>query len=118
LEIKFVYIVSPLKEETDQELESFYLPSNKVGKFKVSFNIKPPDYSTLSLQQIIGVTIILLVISYKNHEFMRVGYYLNNEILLKEDETEKIKNKLSLEYIKREILTTKPRVTIFPCLFD
>lgn len=68
----------------------------------------------VSLEQIIGVTVILFVVSYDNQEFIRIGYYLNNEISLNEEEIKKLEEKLPLDLIKREVLTGKPRVTIFP----
>ena len=38
-----------------------------------------PDSSKLPAQDVVGVTVILLTCSYKDQEFIRVGYYVNNE---------------------------------------
>lgn len=38
-----------------------------------------PDVSKLPRDDIVGVTVILLTCSYENREFVRVGYYVNNE---------------------------------------
>lgn len=95
-------------------MESFYLPSNKKGKFKVFLNIKAPDFTPIPFEQIPGVTVILFVVSYDNQEFIRIGYYLNNEVNLNEEEINKFGEQIPLKLIKREILTSKPRVTIFP----
>ena len=35
--------------------------------------------SKLPREDIVGVTVILLTCSYENKEFVRVGYYVNNE---------------------------------------
>ncbi len=35
--------------------------------------------SKLPRDDIVGVTVILLTCSYENREFVRVGYYVNNE---------------------------------------
>lgn len=39
----------------------------------------PPDPSKILDQDVIGVTVILLTCSYKDREFIRVGYYVNND---------------------------------------
>jgi histone chaperone ASF1 len=61
---------------------------------------------------VLGVTVILLSCSYEGREFVRVGYYVNNEYA---DETlvENPPAKPIIEKIKRNILAEKPRVTRF-----
>lgn len=39
----------------------------------------PPDTSKIPLQDAVGVTVVLLTCSYRSKEFIRVGYYVNNE---------------------------------------
>ena len=39
----------------------------------------PPDCSKIPREDAVGVTVVLLTCSYKNQEFIRVGYYVNNE---------------------------------------
>jgi histone chaperone ASF1 len=39
----------------------------------------PPDFSKIPADDIVGVTIILLTCAYRSQEFLRVGYYVNNE---------------------------------------
>lgn len=40
---------------------------------------EPPDPGKIPSQDVVGVTVVLLTCSYKNQEFIRVGYYVNNE---------------------------------------
>jgi len=63
------------------------------------------------------VTVILLTCSYDEREFVRVGYYVNNEYV---DETlaNEPPAKPLLEKIKRNILAEKPRVTRFAIKWD
>jgi histone chaperone ASF1 len=58
------------------------------------------------------VTVILLTCSYDDREFVRVGYYVNNEY---KDEAlaENPPAKPVIEKIQRNILAEKPRVTRF-----
>ena len=38
-----------------------------------------PDTSKIPPEDVVGVTVVLLTCSYKSSEFVRVGYYVNNE---------------------------------------
>ena len=72
---------------------------------------KLPDNDDL-----LGVTVVLVTCSYKEREFVRVGYYVNNEYTGEYDEEvgpPKGKN-LDLRMVQRQILADKPRVTKFP----
>ena len=40
---------------------------------------KSPDPSQIPDEDLVGVTVVLLTCSYKDREFVRVGYYVNNE---------------------------------------
>ena len=64
-----------------------------------------------------GVTVILLTCAYNGTEFIRVGYYVNNEYA---DEAlrEAPPAQVDIERVARNILAEKPRVTRFPCPFD
>lgn len=62
----------------------------------------------------LGVTVVLITCSYKGQEFIRVGYYVNNEYALPLAEGEEPPRPLDPDLIRRNILADKPRVTRFP----
>jgi histone chaperone ASF1 len=111
-QINAIYITSPLEKKNDQELELFTLPAQKIGKFKVILKIQPPNYNNFKVEEIMEITVILLIISYQKNELIRIGYYLNNEFLY-ENKTEQ-KNLYHKKNIIRKILSDKPRITYFP----
>lgn len=76
----------------------------------------PPDPSKIREEDIIGVTVLLLTCSYMGQEFVRVGYYVNNDY---EDEQlrEEPPSKVLVDKVQRNILSDKPRVTKFPINF-
>ena len=39
----------------------------------------PPEPSKIPREDAVGVTVVLLTCSYRKAEFIRVGYYVNNE---------------------------------------
>lgn len=76
----------------------------------------PPDPSKIGDEDIIGVTVLLLTCSYLGQEFIRVGYYVNNDYndeQLKEEPPARV----IIDRVQRNILTDKPRVTKFPINF-
>lgn len=70
-----------------------------------------------SEQDAVGVTIVLLTCSYRGQEFVRVGYFINNDYTDPE-----LKNvpppKPLFDKLTRNILATKPRVTRFKINWD
>jgi len=79
LEWKLLYVGSADNSEYDQELDSVFVGPVSVGKNKFTFKAPPANFSKIPRQDILGVTVILLTCSYKGSEFIRVGYYINNE---------------------------------------
>ena len=76
----------------------------------------PPDPSKIHEGDIIGVTVLLLTCSYLGQEFVRVGYYVNNDY---DDEQLRAEppQKVLIDRVQRNILADKPRVTKFPINF-
>ena len=79
-----------------------------VGVNKFIFEADPPDLKRIPQTEILGVTVILLTCSYDGREFVRVGYYVNNEY-----DTEELREnppaKVQVDRVVRNILAEKPR---------
>lgn len=58
------------------------------------------------------MTVILIICSYREQEFVRVGYYVNNEYT-EEIDPENPPRPVDLSKLQRNILADKPRVTRF-----
>lgn len=112
LEWKIVYVGSAESEEYDQILDTVYVGPVPEGRHKFVFNADPPEPKKIPTGDIVGVTVILLTCSYREQEFIRVGYYVSNEY---EDPemTENPPSEPDLEKLKRNILASNPRVTKF-----
>ncbi|KAF2466811.1 histone deposition protein Asf1 [Lindgomyces ingoldianus] len=117
LEWKLTYVGSATSSEYDQELDSVLVGPLPVGINKFVFRADPPDLSRIPNSEIIGVTVILLSCSYEDREFVRVGYYVNNEYT---DEALQLEPpaKPIIEKVRRSILAEKPRVTRFAIKWD
>ncbi|KAG6398903.1 hypothetical protein SASPL_140374 [Salvia splendens] len=116
LEWKLIYVGSAEDETYDQVLESVLVGPVNVGNYRFVFQADSPDPSKIQEEDIIGVTVLLLTCSYQGQEFVRVGYYVNNDY---EDEQLKAEppQKVLIDKVQRNILADKPRVTKFPINF-
>jgi histone chaperone ASF1 len=107
----------PIRSEHDQELDSLLVGPIPVGVNKFVFEADPPKIARIPATEIIGVTVILLSCSYDDREFVRVGYYVNNEYT-DEALAEDPPAKPVIEKVRRNILAEKPRVTRFAIKWD
>lgn len=98
--------------EYDQELDSLLVGPIPVGVNKFIFEADAPDVNRIPSSEMLGVTVILLTCSYDGREFVRVGYYVNNEYDNEELATDP-PSKPIIERIRRNVLAEKPRVTRF-----
>ncbi|BCR85619.1 nucleosome assembly factor ASF1 [Aspergillus chevalieri] len=117
LEWKLTYVGSATSSEYDQELDSVLVGPIPVGVNKFIFEVNPPDLKRIPDSDILGVTVILLTCSYDGREFVRVGYYVNNEYDSEELRAEPPAKPI-IERINRNILAEKPRVTRFAIKWD
>ncbi|ETV69730.1 hypothetical protein H257_14579 [Aphanomyces astaci] len=113
LEWKITYVGSAEDESRDQVLEEVLVGPVPVGTNKFVFQSEPPDSSIIPEEDKVGVTVVLVTCSYKSREFVRVGYYVNNDYtdpFLLENPPAIV----DIHKLQRNILADKPRVTRFP----
>ncbi|KAH6847334.1 ASF1 like histone chaperone-domain-containing protein [Chaetomium sp. MPI-CAGE-AT-0009] len=117
LEWKLTYVGSAQSDNYDQELDSLLVGPIPVGINKFVFEADPPDTKRIPIDELLGVTVILLTCAYDGREFVRVGYYVNNEY-----ESDELRDeppaKPDVEKIRRNVLANKPRVTRFAIKWD
>ena len=131
-----IYIGSASSPEYDQELESVFVGPIVPGINKFVLSAPAPDPEKIPDEDILGATVVLLTCSYFEKEFIRVGYYVNNEIPEEDAQMGKtgedardgsddaagtalpavlpVKRPSDYSKIRRVILSEEPRVTEFP----
>ena len=116
MEWKVLYVGSAHDSSRDQVLDEILVGPVPVGVNKFVLQADAPDPSKLPPDEIVGVTVVLVTCSYQEREFVRIGYYVNNEytLPLAEDEVPPSWPQLNLANVQRHILADKPRVTKFP----
>ncbi|TVY33028.1 Histone chaperone [Lachnellula subtilissima] len=117
LEWKLTYVGSATSDQHDQELDSLLVGPIPVGVNKFIFEADPPNTKKIPDAEILGVTVILLTCAYDSREFVRVGYYVNNEYDSDELNADP-PAKPVLDKVRRNILAEKPRVTRFAIKWD
>lgn len=119
LEWKMIYVGSAETEEHDQILDTIYVGPIPEGRHMFVFQAPPPDVTRIPENDALGVTVVLLTCSYRGQEFVRVGYFINNEY--SENEPELRENppaKPQFDKVVRNILGSQPRVTRFKINWD
>ena len=79
LEWKLIYVGSADDPQYDQELDSVLVGPVQVGKNKFVFSAPAPDVAAIPVKDLMEVTVILLTALYRDKEFIRIGYYVNND---------------------------------------
>ncbi|BES92100.1 Histone chaperone [Nesidiocoris tenuis] len=117
LEWKMIYVGSAESEEHDQVLDTIYVGPISEGRHMFVFQADPPDVTKIPVEDALGVTVVLLTCSYRGQEFVRVGYFINNEY----SDPELRENPPptpQFDKVTRNILGTEPRVTRFKINWD
>jgi len=106
-----IYVSSPGDEALDQELDDCLVGPIPQGVNSFEFEGSAPQPSIIPKEDVLGVAALILTGSYRDQEFVRVGYYQNTEY---EDESLKADppSQIQFERLVRDI-NTKPRVTRF-----
>jgi histone chaperone ASF1 len=118
LEWKVLYVGSAQDAHQDQVLDEILVGPVPVGLNKFVLQADPPNIGLLGNENILGVTVVLVTCSYQDHEFVRIGYYVNNEYVGPDADSENPPENPDLKLVQRHILADKPRVTKFPITWD
>ncbi len=117
MEFKIIYVGSAETYEFDQVLDQIVVDAVPQGQFKFMFQADPPDTSKIPADDAVGVTVVLITASYREQEFVRVGYYVTNEyedLELRENPP----TEPQFDKLVRAIAANEPRVTKFKINWD
>ncbi len=84
-----VYVGSAQDSQLDQVLDEILVGPVPVGINKFVLQVQAPNLQVLPVEEVLGVTVVLVTCSYKEREFVRVGYYVNNEYQYSVEELDK-----------------------------
>ncbi len=112
MEWKVIYVGSAEDAAQDQTLEEVMVGPVPVGINKFVLQAPAPDPAHIPQTDLIGVTVVLVTCSFLDHEFVRIGYYVNNEYTEPYEEGT-LPNPIDIKKLRRNILAAEPRVTRF-----
>lgn len=81
LEWKVLYVGSAHDADQDQVLDEILVGPVPVGMSKFVLTADAPLVDRLPAADVLGVTVVLVTCAYRSREFVRIGYYVNNEYL-------------------------------------
>jgi len=112
LEWRLTYVSSAYNVNLDQVLDSILVGPVPQGKHQFVFEADAPSTSRIPVEDVVGVTVIIISCLYHEQQFIRVGYYVNVEYA---DEELKLTPPDSPVYdkLRRTIIGDSPRVTRF-----
>lgn len=106
-----------LRSEHDLLLTSVDVGPIPLGVSQFTLKAPAPEPESIPSSEILGVTVILLTALYDGREFVRVGYYVNNEYT-EEELAANPPARPVIEKVRRNVLAAKPRVTRFAIKWD
>ncbi|XP_019734855.1 histone chaperone asf1b-A [Hippocampus comes] len=112
LEWKIIYVGSAESEEYDQVLDSVLVGPVPAGRHMFVFQADAPNTGLIPESDAVGVTVVLITCTYRGQEFIRIGYYVNNEYT-DQELRENPPIKPDYAQLQRNILASNPRVTRF-----
>lgn len=101
----------------DQVLDTINVGPVPEGRHKFIFQADPPDVSRIPDEDAVGLNMIILTCSYRDQEFVRVGYLINsnyNEQKLRDNPPKKPQ----FEKLTRKVFESKQRITRFKINWD
>ena len=112
IEWKVTYVGSAEDSTRDQVLEEVMVGPVPVGVNRFILQADAPNTELISTSDLIGVTVLLITCSYMDQEFVKIGYYVNNEYNHPSYDPEgPLPTHVDTQHLFRNILADKPIVT-------
>ena len=112
-----IYVGSSYTNENDIVLEDISVGPLNIGLNKFTIPVDPVDPQQIPEDSLLGNTLLIISFGYREKEFCRVGYYINNELEGVDPLIEQIKRE-NIDISKVVRTLSDPRVTLFPCFWD
>ncbi|CAJ0608486.1 unnamed protein product [Cylicocyclus nassatus] len=117
LEWELIYVGSAKSSSYDQVLDSALVGPVPEGRHKFVFAVDAPDPAKIPIQDLVGVTVLLLRCKYNGQEFINLGWFVSNDY----EDPELKENppaKPIIEKLTRTVQIDDLRVTSFPIKWD
>ncbi|XP_055339801.1 LOW QUALITY PROTEIN: uncharacterized protein LOC129589227 [Paramacrobiotus metropolitanus] len=110
VEWKIIYVGSAESMSFDQLLDAVVVGPIPTGRHQFIFRAPAPNPQKIPVDDVIGITVVMITASYRGKEFSRVGYYVNIDYADPELKENPPATPL-FEKLERNILSNNPRIT-------
>jgi histone chaperone ASF1 len=117
LEWKLVYVGSPRSSDFDQVLDSIDIGPLSPSTVKFVFDAPAPDLLKVPEADRFEVSAIYFSVSYREQEFVRIGYYMRHEYD-SEELQENPPDELDIRRVRRTMDMANPHVTRYQIKWD
>jgi histone chaperone ASF1 len=109
---RMVYVGNSNDKKYDQELTEVWVGPLRVGKNRFILEADPPEVKLMKTPaDLLDVTVMYITGSYKDKEFIRIGYYVNNDYGPDVAPEDVPKINYDITKVVRTIKADAPRVT-------
>jgi histone chaperone ASF1 len=110
---KIIYIGSIESSQYDQILLSLEKPITHIGEEKLSLMAVSPNPDLIpTLEDLLGMSALMVSCSYNNQEFFRCSYYVRNDYISEIDVNQIQQKNLICQNVFRCFFTAKPKIII------
>eukprot|EP01063_Lacrimia_lanifica_P033037 TRINITY_DN5775_c0_g1_i2.p5 TRINITY_DN5775_c0_g1~~TRINITY_DN5775_c0_g1_i2.p5 ORF type:complete len:205 (+),score=99.90 TRINITY_DN5775_c0_g1_i2:55-669(+) len=107
VEFKVVWIGSSTSNAFDETLEECEVGPLAPGANEFILEHNAPNWKLIPPEDLLSVTVILITVSYKEQEFLRIGYYVN--VAYDKDTLNELPpDEIHIDRLARNVLTSKP----------
>lgn len=117
IEVSFIWVGSANSDRFDQVLDEIEVGPLVQGLSEFEIEISPPDVSRIPQEELLGPTVMYIVLAYKGAPFLRIGYYINVAYFL-DHLNQHPPLKVDLASLGRSVLMTKPAITTYDIMWD
>jgi len=117
LEWKLVYVGSAKDQKYDQVLDSIDIGPLSPSTVKFIFDAPAPDLSKVPPEDRFEVSALYFSVSYREQEFVRIGYYMRHEYDCEELQNEP-PEELDIRRVRRVMDMANPHLTRYAIKWD
>ena len=117
ISVSIVWVGSANSNNYDQVLDEFDVGPFPVGTSEFNLACDAPIISRIPMDELLGVTVMYFIYSYKGNAFLRVGYYVQvayiDDVLNANPPAD-----IDLNMLGRCLAMTQPAITTIPIMWD
>lgn len=117
ISIRFVWVGSAKTDQCDQILDEFDVGPFPIGTAEFTLQCGAPQINLIPIDELLNVTGLLIIFSYRGAPFLRIGYYVQ-VAYFDENLNAFPPNPAQVQHLGKCISMSQPTVTTIPVAWD